>query len=116
MTTTLTAGAAGLILGCPVALIWLSVSRRLGKIEFWPSCRRITQSLISTVDPREFLDQYRQLLTLLVKYLARNLLLTVAAALPVVLFLLFVAPAADFQAMPGAANSFSTWVTGPEAF
>ncbi|HEY3964767.1 MAG TPA: hypothetical protein VGM05_09480 [Planctomycetaceae bacterium] len=130
MTTTLTAAAAGLILGCPVALIWLSVSRRLGQIDFWPSCRRLTQSLLSAADEREFRAQYGQLLKLLAQYLARNLLLTAAASLPVILFVLIVAPAAgadgfwsagDVSLLPcsaGPGSSFWSsswsWLTGRE--
>ncbi len=105
MITTLTTAAAGLILGCPVALIWLSVSRRLGQIDFWPSCRRLTQSLLSAADEREFRAQYGQLLKLLAQYLARNVLLTAAAALPVVLFVLFVAPAAGADGRWSAADA-----------
>jgi hypothetical protein len=124
MSTTLAAGAAGLILGCPVALIWLFVSCRLEKVEFWPACRQMTQSLVGTVDPREFADQYVQFLKLFARYLARNVLLTVAAALPVIPFVLLFAPATEVEALAqvgnlqssgGPGNSFWSWASGPEA-
>ena len=103
MATTLAAGAAGLIVGCPVALLWRLISLRLGQIDFWPSCRRLTRSLLCTVDAREFRAQYAELLRLLGRYLARNVLLTAGASLPVILFVLFVAPAAQADGYWGAA-------------
>ena len=105
MATTIAAGAAGLIMGCPVALLWRLISLRLGQIDFWPSCRRLTRSLLSTVDAREFRAQYAELLLLLARYLARNALLTVGASLPVILFVLFVAPAAHADGYWGAART-----------
>ncbi len=90
-------GAAGLILGCPVAAATLAmwIFMRLGQISFWPTCRRLTRSLLSTVDARDFRMLYGELLLLLGRYLARNVLLMAGASLPVVLFVLFVAPAAN---------------------
>jgi hypothetical protein len=127
MTTLLTAGAAGLLLGCPVALIWRSVSRRLGPFAFWSSCQRITRTLLNTVDARELVDQYGQLLKLLARYVARNVLLTTTAALPVLLVVMCfgLATEADAGADVGAASlsrisggpgdSFWLWMSGPEA-
>ena len=127
MATTLTAGAAGIILGCPVALIWMWLSARLGQISFWPSCRRLTRSLLGAVDARDFRALYGELLLLLGRYLARNVLLTAGASLPVVLFVLLVVPTAEAAghwcapdaavfAIPGEQNtSLWSWQNGPEA-
>jgi hypothetical protein len=116
MATTLAAGAAGLIVGCPVALLWRLISMRMGQIDFWPSCRRLTRSLLCTVDAREFRAHYGELLLLLGRYLARNVLLTAGASLPVILFVLFVAPAAQADGYWGAAcTALVPMPGGPEA-
>jgi hypothetical protein len=54
------------------------------------------------VDPTDFRAQYVELLMLLGRYLARNVLLTAGASLPVILFVLFVAPAAQAEGYWGA--------------
>lgn len=126
MTSTLASAVAGLIVGCPVALIWLSMSARLRRIDFWPSCRRITQTLLGAADEREFRTQYWLLLKLLVQYLGRNLLLTMTAALPVIFYLLLIAPAVGLDSYVEAGSgsvppanslveSFWSWMAGPEA-
>jgi hypothetical protein len=124
MTPHLIATAIGLIVGCPVALIWVALSRRLPQVDFWSTCRLLLPALIASTDPREFTSQYGQLLKLLVRYLIRNLTLTAAASLPVVLSLAVLTPVVearppvelDSVASDSASetNSFWTLAIGPE--
>lgn len=91
MTTNLAAITAGIMLGVLAALIWNTVSARLGRIEFWPEFSSLARSLLAADDNRDFLSQYGQLLKLSLRYVGRNLLLTVASSLPVLLCVWFLA-------------------------
>ena len=127
MTIIVAGGAAGTILGLLAATIWRSISGRLAPVDFWPSFRRLTQALLCAADEREFRVQYCQLLKVLASYLVRNLLLTAASAAPVLLFVLFVVPAAKAEghreaaeagvvrSSCGRADADWPWGTGPEA-
>ncbi|MFN0055445.1 MAG: hypothetical protein ACKV0T_25135 [Planctomycetales bacterium] len=84
---------AGLLLGGLVSAIWQGITLRLGKSDFWTSFRRLTGELV-TGNEDQFLQQYGQLLKLLGGYLGRNALTLCLSFLPVVLTVLFAAPAA----------------------
>jgi hypothetical protein len=105
MATSLTAAAAGLLLGGLAALIWDAASARLGRSDFWPAFSRLARSVIAAADDRDFLRQYGELLKLSMRYVGRNVLLTVASSLPVLLCVWLLAPPALERYREGRART-----------
>src|SRR5579859_5587617 len=92
MMMGLPAAAIGVFLGLGSALLWRSVSSRVGRVEFWSSAVQLSRSLIAGENDREFLRQYVRLLHLLARYLGRQALVLGVSFLPVTLFLTTLGP------------------------
>lgn len=77
--------AAGLGSGIAFALIWSTLSQRLGPETFWASYKRVARQLLFDEDA-EFLAHYAELLRTLLPYLGRTLLKVALASAPAAIF------------------------------
>ncbi len=81
----LLASAAGFASGFLAASLSVICSSRLPATDFWPRVKRFSELLVAADEQRDFLRQYIALWPVLGRYLARNLVLMIAALVPIIL-------------------------------
>ncbi len=82
----------GLVVGCLAGWLWSNLSARLGDNRFWQQLQDVGRTLLSTDGENQFFEQYMRLLPLLVKFVARKLVVLVLAFAPVVIALAVMTP------------------------
>jgi len=82
----------GAVLGTAAGRIWRTLSQRYPDNGFWGSFAELSRQMVAGDDPHDFFRQYARLLRLLGGYLVRISCLVGAAALPVVVFVVGLAP------------------------
>lgn len=86
------AAVAGTLLGAVVALLARSVSRRIGRSEFWSELPGLTRQLADPANERNFAEVYGRLLRLLAHHLGTETLKLTVALAPVVATVLLLGP------------------------
>ena len=101
--------AAGLGAGLVAARLWAFASARLGDGGFWRQLAVVSRLLLSADEEKPFFQEYLRLWPVLIAFVGRQLVVALAAAMPVVLAFACMTLLAGG---PGDSHAASDWEFG----